>query len=494
MRPLFALLFRSMREDARSRSTYVLRCLLVCLVLVFMIGISSASRWIGAVGRQFFSSILGIDLFILCVVGLTYFASAITEEKEDDTLGLLRMTELNSLAILLGKSSSRLFGALLLVASQLPFAMLAVTMGGLSVRQVLAGFVLLLSFSFLLANIGLLASTLCRRTSGASLLTGTILAAFSFGPDIFVDRGGTLFPLWKEATTLAWRSHIMWTGFSGPLAGWPCVVHLGLGVLAFLAAWVLFAPCADSTPEAPAASPTLVSGTVLYRSRVPMRAIRWKDFEYISGGPAAVMIKGIILVVGILLIFGNFSRSDFSTIGVGFAITMPSALMLALCLAIDAGRIFKIERREQTLSSLVGMPMPITTIIWEKVRGCLRTSIVPVLCLVLGLGILGCGALSEFGRHPGSDDIFYAFFGFLYAVVAFLMLPVLIAWLSLRMRWGAFPVGCTVWFLGNWIIGMLLAILVEQAAIVLLPAVHGVILGMLVFAIPPLLERLAAEE
>jgi hypothetical protein len=40
------------------------------------------------VGRGFFSTIVWIDMFVLSVVGLSYFASAITEEKENETLGL----------------------------------------------------------------------------------------------------------------------------------------------------------------------------------------------------------------------------------------------------------------------------------------------------------------------------------------------------------------------------------------------------------------------
>ena len=52
------------------------------------------------------------------------------EEKEEQTLGLLRMTGLSPLSILLGKSTSRLCGALLLLAAQFPFTIFAVTLGG----------------------------------------------------------------------------------------------------------------------------------------------------------------------------------------------------------------------------------------------------------------------------------------------------------------------------------------------------------------------------
>ena len=57
--------------------------------------------------------------------------SAEAEEKEEQTLGLLRMTGLNALSILLGKSTSRLLGALLLLLAQFPFTIFAITLAHL---------------------------------------------------------------------------------------------------------------------------------------------------------------------------------------------------------------------------------------------------------------------------------------------------------------------------------------------------------------------------
>ena len=73
-------------------------------------------------------------------------------------LGLLRMTDLNSIAILLGKSTSRLVGAFLMLVVQLPFILLAVTLGGVGLIQILAAYSSLLAYLFLVCNLALLCS------------------------------------------------------------------------------------------------------------------------------------------------------------------------------------------------------------------------------------------------------------------------------------------------------------------------------------------------
>ena len=93
---------------------------------------------VGAPGLHFLQEMVWLNLVFITLAGLSYFASAITEEKEEMMLGLLRMTDLNPVAILLGKSTSRLVGALLLLLVQVPFVLLAVTLGGVGLLQIAA--------------------------------------------------------------------------------------------------------------------------------------------------------------------------------------------------------------------------------------------------------------------------------------------------------------------------------------------------------------------
>src|SRR5437660_990082 len=147
---LFALFTRSLRDDTRSRAMVWSRAGMAGAILFVMFQFH-AMRFFGAAGRDFFASVVTLNAILICIAMLSYFAGAITEEKEDGTLGLLRMTNLNPLTILLGKSTSRLCGGLLLLLVQFPFSLLAVTLGGLRWGQVSACYAILGAFLFFAA-------------------------------------------------------------------------------------------------------------------------------------------------------------------------------------------------------------------------------------------------------------------------------------------------------------------------------------------------------
>src|SRR6266853_3768221 len=176
--PLLALFARSLREDARLKMTYFARVALVGVILLFLLSVRTSYGWGNAPGLQFFGSVVFINCTFIVLAGLSHFASAITEEKEEMTLGLLRMTNLNALSILLGKSTSRVVNALLLLAAQFPFTLLAISLGGVAVRQVVAAYCTLGAFIIFMANLALLASVVCRRTTGAAVVTGVTLFVF----------------------------------------------------------------------------------------------------------------------------------------------------------------------------------------------------------------------------------------------------------------------------------------------------------------------------
>ena len=167
--PLLALFTRSLREDARSRATYWTRGGFGLFLPARDSWPRSRWQWLDRRAGAGPSSpaIIVLQMLAITFIGLSYFASAIAEEKEEQTLGLLRMTDLNPLSILLGKSTSRLCGALLLLAAQFPFTIFAVTLGGVSLWQIAAVYCTVGAFIFLLCNVALLGSVLARRTAGA---------------------------------------------------------------------------------------------------------------------------------------------------------------------------------------------------------------------------------------------------------------------------------------------------------------------------------------
>src|ERR1017187_976178 len=113
--PALALFERSLRLETRSALMCWARVGLLILILFLLFTIQSMARTggVGAPGLNFLEEMVWLNFVCITLAGLSYFASAITGEKEEMMLGLLRMTDLNSVAILFGKSTSRLVGALL---------------------------------------------------------------------------------------------------------------------------------------------------------------------------------------------------------------------------------------------------------------------------------------------------------------------------------------------------------------------------------------------
>jgi ABC-type transport system involved in multi-copper enzyme maturation permease subunit len=505
MRPLLALFLRSLREDVRSRAMFFLRSGLVVLILFSLWQTHEEQQWSGAVGRSFFTSVLWIDLFILAVVGLSYFASAIAEEKDDDTLGLLRMTDLNSLAILLGKSTGRMCGALLLIAAQLPFMLLAVTMGGLDVKQVLAGFALLLSSTFFIANLALIGSVVCARTASATALTAAMLAAFIFIPvmfgfQIYVDGPSTgwlerCLGAWAGSTPIFRLEQITATGFHGSPLGWHFVTNLILGILCFLAAWRHFdrfeesddEPDSRLSPAAPA-----YAGINRY-GRPSAHPLSWKDFHFVAGGYRSVVIKSVPALLLLLLCFDQRTINGPNPLQVfGLALFSTGAFFLVPSLAFTASRIFKTERRDQTLSDLAILPCSIQRIVWEKVRGCLAADWPLLAMITLGAMLALPSVVRDMLRYPRGLAEGAAFCCCL--TISAVQLPLSIAWMSLRVRWGGLPLGLTAWSIGNYLAVFLAFSVMRETSIFLLPFAGLIVAGMLIANIPRRLEQLVTSE
>ena len=95
--PVLALFERSLRLETRSAVMCWSRVALLGIMLFFLISVQTMARvgWYGAPGLYFVQEMVWANLVFITLAGLSYFASAITEEKEEMMLGLLRMTNLN---------------------------------------------------------------------------------------------------------------------------------------------------------------------------------------------------------------------------------------------------------------------------------------------------------------------------------------------------------------------------------------------------------------
>jgi hypothetical protein len=471
--PLLALFIRSLRQDVRSGATYWARAGLGVFLLLVLLFIALTSSWVGAPGRNFFFSIIMLQMVSITFIGLSYFASAIAEEKEEQTLGLLRMTGLNPLSILLGKSTSRLCGALLFITAQLPFTIFAITLGGVSLRQIAAAYCTLLAFTFLLCNVALLGSVLARKTAGAvtfcictpvllGLLWGLLmglrwLLSNLYQVDWPLDRIAAVIP---SASPISRLREVLDSSFNGPPIGQQVIVDVAFGVGCFLLAWALFEKLCDRAPDKTFAvsRPPPASRSVLRRldqrwaqpPRAWKDALRWKDFYFLHGGRTAFLLRS--LLYGGALLFNIWSLvtlgTPMSQMGTARSVSSLLPLIFSIDLAVTIGRVFRVEINEQTLATLTVLPCSIREIANRKLVACLLALAPGAICTladqILVLMFVGEQRWLSFAME-------------LSGWATKILMGFVVVRLSLSLKRGAAPLG---WVLTNLLSGLVVGILV----------------------------------
>lgn len=461
MSALLALFARSLRDLVRAKSHFWMRAGVAVLVLFFLAVSHQTSQWMGAPGRTVFAFITAINFLLVTLLAVGYFGTAIAEEKEEQTLGLMRMTNLDPLSILLGKSTSRLFAALMLLAVQVPFAILAVTLGGVSLGQIEAAYTHLGAYTFMLCNLALLASVVFSRVWKAALATLVVLFVFFVGPEVLrkIALSAALMPVdylysaadaWESILPTKYLETVFTTGFAGDPFGWPILSHLLGGAGCFLLAWLVFERFADPAGTDRSSSGILQKLTWLRRmpGRPWPRPLAWKDFHFHGGGRPALLARIAICALAPIAVWGLNDDVDEwdslwpKTAGVAWQI-------IKIELAIIAALVFHVERRHGTFSSLAMLPTPLGQVVRDKLRG-LAMMLLPAICLLVLSLALGAGPIAEALRQMirGRDDagnftvMFGYGLGFSGAVTQsadLVFFLYLIAWLSLRLKWAALP-------------------------------------------------------
>jgi hypothetical protein len=466
--PLLALFIRSLREDSRLKFTYFARAGLVTVILLFLFFTQANFGWTNAPGLRFFELVVFINLAFVILAGLSYFSSAISEEKEEMTLGLLRMTNLNPLSILLGKSTSRLCTAVLLFAAQFPFTLLAITLGGISFRQIFAAYLTIGAFLIFVSNLALLASVVCRRTSGAAVLTGVALLFFFAVVPLaawiaqlpirlgilqigngFTDALNGMAELALAASPFIQVDKILTTGFVDGVFTFQIWSNIAMGFVFFLCSWAIFEIfCGEQKESAPTRAGLARSRgrrRALFSPGRPWKlALAWKDFYFTTGGKLWILIKLIIYGTPLVVIrcwpqqlSGPPSWTDF-----GFGTFWIMAGFICVELAFAASNIFRNEHQGQTLSSLAMLPQGLSRIAYEKLLGVLPSLFAAGIYFAFSVPLIASTVL-ESSAHANDDD----WMGLMYAASQIVFFLHLVTVLSLYVKRGALPLAIGIHFI-----------------------------------------------
>lgn len=181
-----AIIVKELRGRMRGRRAFVILTLHILLLAVFawmfekinegtvaQMGSYGGQATFGSaiVGRGVFSGLMMLQTLMIAVLAPAATAGAISSEREHQTLELLTVTPISSIAIVLGKLFSALAWVFVLVLASIPVTALVFVFGGVAPDDVIRGYAVLLATVIGLGSIGIFFSALTRRTGASTGLT-----------------------------------------------------------------------------------------------------------------------------------------------------------------------------------------------------------------------------------------------------------------------------------------------------------------------------------
>ena len=438
----------SLRSDTKSVYPHVVRAAFCGFMLLAILAAWADSLAGMAPGLNFFSWICRLNVLLISVSGISYFVSAVTEEKDAGTLALLRLAGVSPLAIVLSKSTSRLISALMLLLIQLPFTFLAITLGGVTWQQIIAAYLALAAWMCMVANAALFCSVRCH-TSGraASLATSLLLLFFAAGP-ILLGVAGLKNVSWlppevieiceglrneQQLMSVTVRlDNILTRNKNLTLVGEQFWRNVSVGGVMFLLSVVLFNRYSEPVEDNPHGKSAKVRRFTIGRCwKLP---VVWKDFLFFTGGKSFLLIKAIgyaALMAGFVwfhqLDRPNSSRwlsEDLTRVAFGTV-----SLLLTVEMLLYASNSLFLEVRQSAIASLRMLPIQTPVILLQKVGACLLALLPAVVTLITLLVYDSYAVLNA--QDVQGQLVAWVFIS--------LMMTHLTVLLSLYTRWAALP-------------------------------------------------------
>jgi len=141
----------------------------------------SAAYASASIGTTVFTGLLMLETLLVLFLAPAFTAGAISQEREKQTLDLLAVTPISSLAIVVGKLFSALAWVFILVVASIPLTAIVFVFGGVAPEDLVRGYIVLLVEAIGLGCVGLFCSALLRRTLAATVVTYFLVLSFTLG-------------------------------------------------------------------------------------------------------------------------------------------------------------------------------------------------------------------------------------------------------------------------------------------------------------------------
>ncbi|MEZ5966762.1 MAG: hypothetical protein R3F56_23185 [Planctomycetota bacterium] len=330
--PALLIVARNLRHAAHSVGPVALRGALIAALFLSLVLATWNRTRASATGRDLLAWFDHTNLWLLWLCGILLFPSVIAEEREQHTWPLLRLAGVGPGAFLLGQSASLLVLALLAILVQVPFLILAVALGGATVATVGGSVAVLMAHAVAVYGVAMLASARARSVRAATLWALLLVPSVSFLPDVLRWLlGGRLL-----AEVVAFLpSHLLSVLRAQALPTAELLravaVHLAIGVVAMLAAWLLFSSRdAEHQGRIAPEGRTADGASRAPRFRAGIAAVRMVSQRLATGGPRTwLALAALYLLVFSITKNAKGSRSNMINLLLwqGLMVTLVGTLM-----------------------------------------------------------------------------------------------------------------------------------------------------------------------
>jgi ABC-type transport system involved in multi-copper enzyme maturation permease subunit len=436
---------KELRVCSRRRRNYVLRCVYIAALSVFILyawyaiaGARSASSAIyqtsrsAQVGRTVIAYIVWFQFVVTQLIAIVMLSSCISDEIRTGTLAVLMTTPIRSFQIVTGKLLSRLLQLILLLAISLPLLAIVRGFGGVTWAFVISSVCITLTASVLAGALSLWMSLNYRHAHIVIVVTilfylvifgalpglCNVLAVsrfFFFSRDVTQAILALTNPFWAFAAAnvkFLFQSRVP-RSFSWPLH---CLITLVLAafVLALSIRRVRKAALGEAFGETAKQRSRRTSkqkvrtyiGRIRYQPIRPVmgQPIVWKEMRTAILGRGkeknamfVLFVGAFVMLVIIILFTGIISQVNVAGRIVPYLLMSAFYLMTMIRLAVFSAGSITTEKEAQTWPILLTTPLADSEIVRGKAVAAFRRNI-PLILAYFGLLCLSYIGLSTLGR------------------------------------------------------------------------------------------------
>lgn len=463
------LLKKDLIEQSERRRTYALRVAYAAAVFsIFLVYLDRKLQELGTSvsdvageGAPIFRALFLIQAGAMLLFLPPIMCGAITQEKENRTLGLLLLTDLKPSEIVLQKFMGRLMPLLTFLFLSLPLVALAYSFGGVTMTDLVTRTTFLFTTALLIGSVGIMCSAYCATLLSALLTTYALVLLFPPVPlaallpflvDDMVEGAGarvvTMFLLPAPSVVLT----LGFLGLARYFVVRRALVKPGNMTVGLQQALDRLAGKTDEDTQ---------RSRHRKKSALPLAdPIAWHEITRRTPSTPTDLVKlGVLIVlpVGLALLAWMAATDGSSGLVPGLVLTLLWGLSVAVAVGKGAGLVAA-DRASGTLDVLLTTPISGREIVRQRGVGLRRMLCVFALPLAMTYGsrlVVGLGAGGS--RIPVGNGVAYLGSA-VCAIVVFLSLAYWFAmWMGLRVHKRSRAVSFALSAVGIWTLLPLLA-------------------------------------